>query len=168
MSQALTIKDAIMFLLKECIPQQNESHFPKKRVSYLFANQADISNWLSSVPPDVRQQAYESWKTSKVKDPSRIRNSIRISNLSPHITEADLLIICNPIGKVRDIYRPINRETGQPITSAFIDFENPIDILVAIKELTGCTFFGQTLCVDIPSTAFTSNPSAHKKTNLGL
>ncbi len=157
----MSIQDAVLLLANEC--KTNTSRFPKKRVSYLFSNHADIAAWLSTIPEETRQRAYESWKASKKTDPSRIRNSIRLFNLSLTVTEADLLLICNTVGKVRDIYRPRHRETGEPISSAFVDFESPIEMLTAIKELNGCTLNRQTICVDIPPTSFTANPSSQKK-----
>ena len=97
-------------------------------------------------------------------DPNRTRNSIIIKNLPPNASDADILLIVSTIGVPRDIYRPKDYHTNEPRKFAFIDFESPIDMLTSIKELTGCQLSRHTLVVEIPNTAFTSNPSQRKKT----
>jgi hypothetical protein len=139
------------------------ARFPTRKASYLFANEADIGDWLKAVPEDVKQQTYSVWMKNRRPNPDRTRNSLLLKNVSTKASDADILIIAATIGTPRDIYRPKNYYTGEPSLCVFIDFETPIDMLTGLKELNGCSLYRYTICAEIPRTAFATNPSKQKK-----
>ena len=157
-----SLKEATLILATQ-ICKENGGKYPTKKTSYLFGNSKDISDWLEPIPEEQRTDLYNKWIENKHVSPDRERYSVLISNLPDTITEAELLIICGTIGVPRDIYRPCDYYTKEKKNIAFIDFERAIDMLIAIKELSGCSLRGMTLCVSVSVNAFKSNPSGTKK-----
>jgi RNA recognition motif-containing protein len=158
----VTVKDAITALTRELVATA-PNMYPAKKTSYLFSNVKDIAEWLTPVPEESRAALYEKWTAKKNAAANRVRNSVRLSNLPMDVTDAELLLICGTIGVPRDIYRPRDYYTKEPKQYAFIDYEDPIDMMTAIKQLNGCVLRGMTICAGIADTAFTANPSAAKK-----
>ncbi len=165
MSTRKSITQATLLLAESIKPKGNRK-YPPKRTSYLFGNAADIYTWLEPVSMEQRTELYTRWSKMKQTDRARERYSIILYNLSDEITDADLLLIVGTIATPRDIYRPKDYTTGKLKRFAFIDYNSPIEMLAALKELNGCSLKGYTIRADIPSTAFTLNPSLNKKLSI--
>jgi hypothetical protein len=162
MSVRSNIKQATL-LLAESIKHTGTKKYPPRRTSYLFGNAEDIMSWVAPVSEEQRQELYDRWMAARRPSRTRERYSIILRNIADEVTDADLLLITGTIATPRDIYRPNDYHTGERKRYAFIDYNSPVEMLTAMKELNGCSLRGFTLRVDIPSTAFTLNPSLNKK-----
>ncbi len=70
-----------------------------------------------------------------------------VQNLLPTITEQQLRTLFAEIGRVVEIQRPVDRETGKPRRFAFITMEDEQAGMAAIERLNGHQLEGQALAV---------------------
>jgi hypothetical protein len=143
-------------ILSASYKKQKTSSFPfTKTASYLYNYTKDLSTWLNALSVVDRNLIYETWMSTRKLNPNRIRNSVLIHNIHPDITCADIYLICSAIGTVLDVYKPNN---GKNIM--FVDFEEPLSVPNAIKELHQIFLNGYTIGVEIPRTSFTQRSSS--------
>jgi len=67
----------------------------------------------------------------------REENSVRVTNLSEDVTEADLAELFRPFGHIQRIYLAVDRVTGESRGFAFVTFAHREDGERAIRTLNG-------------------------------
>lgn len=138
-------------ILSASYKKPKKSSFPfSKRTSYLYAYTNDLSNWLNMLTKEDRELIFQTWMSTRKLNPNRVRNSVLIHNLHPDTTCADIYTICSAIGTVLDVYKPHGNKNIM-----FVDFEEPLSVPNAIKELHQVLLNRYTIGVEIPRTSFT-------------
>lgn len=89
----------------------------------------------SWVPPSLRGKVAGGGEESGSK--RRDENSVRVTNLSEDVTEADLFELFGPFGPIHRIFIAKDRETGESRGFAFVNFIHRQDAQTAIKTLDG-------------------------------
>ena len=138
-------------ILSASYKKPKKSSFPfSKKTSYLYGYTTDLSNWLNVLTKEDREIIYATWMSTRKLNPNRVRNSVLIHNLPPDTTCADIYVMCSVIGTVLDVYKPHGDKNIM-----FVDFEEPLSVPNAIKELHQVLFNRYTIGVEIPRTSFT-------------
>jgi RNA recognition motif-containing protein len=70
-----------------------------------------------------------------------------IGNLPYDTTDAELREHFSPIGRLTQVFLPVDRETGRPRGFAFVEFENPAHAQQAITQFNNQAFKGRPLAV---------------------
>ncbi|GIL59719.1 hypothetical protein Vafri_14444 [Volvox africanus] len=89
----------------------------------------------SYVPPNVRNRGPGGDGESMQK--KREDNSIRVTNLSEEVTEADLQELFRPFGPVSRIFLAVDKQTGENRGFAFVNYVHREDAERAIRNLNG-------------------------------
>lgn len=74
-------------------------------------------------------------------------HSLKINNLY-HTTEERLKEEFEPFGPLGDIYRPVNKDTKQPLSFIFVRFLNRADMLDAMRQLQGKIIDGRKMIIE--------------------
>lgn len=88
----------------------------------------------SYVPPSLRNRGGEGESMQQKK---RDDNSIRVTNLSEDVTEADLQELFRPFGHVSRIFLAVDKQTGENRGFAFVNYVHREDAERAIRTLNG-------------------------------
>jgi translation initiation factor 3 subunit G len=67
----------------------------------------------------------------------RDENSLRVTNLSEDVTEADLQELFRPFGPVTRVFLAVDRATGENRGFAFVNYVHREDAERAIRNLNG-------------------------------
>ncbi|GAX84055.1 hypothetical protein CEUSTIGMA_g11479.t1 [Chlamydomonas eustigma] len=91
----------------------------------------------SYVPPSMRNRGPTTMGDGAGPDRRREENSVRVTNLSDDVTEADLGELFRPFGHILRIYLAVDRTTGESRGFAFVTFAHREDGDRAIRTLNG-------------------------------
>uniref|UniRef100_A0A7S0N7V5 Eukaryotic translation initiation factor 3 subunit G n=1 Tax=Chlamydomonas leiostraca TaxID=1034604 RepID=A0A7S0N7V5_9CHLO len=92
----------------------------------------------SYVPPSLRNRgAGERMADDGGRERRRDENSLRVTNLSEDVTEADLQELFRPFGHVSRVFLAIDRETGENRGFAFVNYVHREDAERAMRGLNG-------------------------------
>lgn len=79
-----------------------------------------------------------------------ISNSkIFVGELNFETTQTELKHVMSEVGRVEDIYLPVDRNTGQPRGFAFVEFAEPAAAAEAIEKFDGYELAGRPLRVNM-------------------
>jgi translation initiation factor 3 subunit G len=91
----------------------------------------------SYVPPSLRAGGSRPSEGESMMMKRRDENSVRVSNLSEDVTEADLQELFRPFGPVSRIFLAVDRATGESRGFAFINYITRDGAERAIRTLNG-------------------------------
>lgn len=90
----------------------------------------------SYVPPSKRLGAGGGGEGESMQR-RREENSVRVTNLSEDVSEADLQELFRPIGPIQRIFLAVNKDTGESRGFAFVNYTRREDAERAIRVLNG-------------------------------
>ena len=71
-----------------------------------------------------------------------------VGNLDFNTTKAEVQSLFSQIGEIRDVFLPMDRESGRPRGFAFVEFTNEEDAAKAIEKFNGYQLSGRALRVN--------------------
>ncbi|HEX2059388.1 MAG TPA: hypothetical protein VHK90_01475, partial [Thermoanaerobaculia bacterium] len=83
-------------------------------------------------------QESEDWMPSKVF----------VGNLDFNTTRTEVQDLFAQVGEVRDVFLPMDRESGRPRVFAFVEYANDADAAAAIERFNGYQLAGRALRVN--------------------
>ncbi|HEV2721020.1 MAG TPA: RNA-binding protein [Thermoanaerobaculia bacterium] len=75
-------------------------------------------------------------------------SKVFVGNLDFKTTKAEVQSLFSQIGELRDVFLPMDRESGRPRGFAFVEFTNEEDAAKAIEKFNGYEFSGRALRVN--------------------
>src|ERR1043166_1469010 len=88
--------------------------------------------------PAPRRQKVMGWMSAKVF----------VGNLDFKTTKAEVQSLFSQIGEIRDVFLPMDRESGRPRGFAFVEFTSDEDAAKAIEKFNGYQLGGRALRVN--------------------
>src|ERR687883_1415434 len=71
-----------------------------------------------------------------------------VGNLDFNTTKAEVQTLFSQIGEIRDVFLPMDRESGRPRGFAFVEFTSDEDAAKAIEKFNGYELSGRALRVN--------------------
>ena len=75
-------------------------------------------------------------------------SKVFVGNLDFKTTKAEVQSLFSQIGEIRDVFLPMDRESGRPRGFAFVEFTSDEDAAKAIEKFNGYEFSGRPLRVN--------------------
>src|SRR5262249_41948315 len=75
-------------------------------------------------------------------------SKVFVGNLDFNTTKAEVQNLFSEIGEIRDVYLPMDRQSGRPRGFAFVEFASDEDAAKAIEKFNGFTLSGRALRVN--------------------
>lgn len=75
-------------------------------------------------------------------------SKVFVGNLDFNTTRAEVQTLFSEVGEIRDVFLPMDRESGRPRGFAFVEYASDEDAAKAIEKFNGYTFGGRPLRVN--------------------
>src|SRR5689334_5133510 len=75
-------------------------------------------------------------------------SKVFVGNLDFNTTKTEVQNLFSEIGEIRDVYLPMDRQSGRPRGFAFVEFANDADAAKAIEKFNGYQLSGRALRVN--------------------
>ena len=75
-------------------------------------------------------------------------SKVFVGNLDFNTTKTEVQNLFSEIGEIRDVYLPMDRQSGRPRGFAFVEFASDEDAAKAIEKFNGYTLSGRALRVN--------------------
>ncbi len=75
-------------------------------------------------------------------------SKVFVGNLDFNATRADVQTLFAEVGEIKDVFLPMDRESGRPRGFAFVEYASDEDAAKAIEKFNGYTFSGRPLRVN--------------------
>src|SRR6266516_2108067 len=107
--------------------------------TFLYREGARFANMLSPQPVPCAAPAESDGKMSA---------KVFVGNLDFNTTKAEVQTLFSQIGEIRDVFLPMDRESGRPRGFAFVEFTSDEDAAKAIEKFNGYELSGRALRVN--------------------